>query len=95
MDINHLARDITDWADATFPNRTDASMFLKLYGEIAEMIEATEVDCEGEIADVLILVLDYAIRKGVNPSLAIQRKLNLNRKRTWTVNQIGVMQHDT
>lgn len=92
MMMNVLARDIKEWADAAFPHRSDASMFLKLYGEIAELIDAGD-DCEGEIADVLILVLDYALRKGVNPSVAVQRKMHMNRSREWTITTLGVMQH--
>lgn len=92
MDINHLAVDIFEWADSVFPNRTDASMFLKLYKEVGEMIDAGD-DCGDEFADVMILMLDYAKRKGVNPSVAIQRKLAINRGRTWEVTPLGVMQH--
>lgn len=92
MDINHLAVDIKKWADEAFPDRTDASMFLKLYSEVGELIEAGEA-CDDEIADVLILILDYAKRKSVNPSVAIQRKMNINRGRIWAVNNLGVMQH--
>lgn len=90
--MNHLAIEVKEWADKTFPLRTDASMFLKLYGEIAELIDAGD-DCEDEIADVLILVLDHAKRKGVNPSAAVQNKLRINRQRTWVQLPIGVMQH--
>jgi NTP pyrophosphatase (non-canonical NTP hydrolase) len=91
MLINSLAREIREWADATFPNRTDQSMFLKLYGEIAELIEGK--DPETEVADVLILVLDYAARKGINPSTAVQNKMNINRGRAWVRNDLGVWQH--
>lgn len=46
------------------PQRTDVSMFLKFYGEIAEMIESGgDTD---EIADVFILLLDYARRKNID-----------------------------
>lgn len=92
MDINHLAVDIFKWGNEVFPNRTDEKMFLKLYGEVAELIDAGD-DCAGEVADVLILVLDYAKRKGINPSTAVQEKMNVNRKRTWEFDQLGVMKH--
>ena len=64
MDMNHLAIEVEAWANEAFPRRTDSSMFLKLYGEVAELIDAGD-DCADEVADVLILVLDYARRKGV------------------------------
>lgn len=92
MDMNHLAHDIRTWADEVFPGRTDASMFLKLYGEIAELIEAGD-ECESEIADILILVLDYAERKEVNASLSVQRKMRENKVRRWEFTSIGTMQH--
>lgn len=92
MDINHLALDCQEWADEVFPNRTDASMFLKFYSEVGELIDA-EDDCELEIGDVLILILDYARRKGVNPSLAVQKKLAINKRRQWVETSIGTMKH--
>lgn len=93
MDINVLAVDIKEWADSAFPDRTDSSMFLKLYGEVAELIDAEEADCGDEIADLLILILDYAKRKGVNPSVVTQRKLNINKKRVWKKTRMGNYQH--
>ena len=92
MDMNHLALEIHEWANEVHPERTDASMFFKLYGEIAELIESGD-DCADEIADVLIMLLDYAKRKGVNPSAAVQNKMNVNRLRQWRINQLGVMSH--
>lgn len=97
MDINWLAADIKEWADSVFPGRTDASMFLKLYKEIGELIDATITGdndaIAGECADLAILLLDFAKRKGINPSLAIQEKLAINRGREWRITPIGVMQH--
>lgn len=95
MDIHHLAIDIKAWADEVFPHRTDSAMFLKMYGEIAELIDAgSDHDaCADEVADILILVLDYALRKGVNASSAVQRKLAVNRARNWQITSTGVMQH--
>lgn len=92
MDMNHLANEVKAWADQAFPARTDASMFLKLYGEVAELIDAGD-DCADEVADILILILDYAKRKGVNPSTAVQNKLRINRGRTWVQLPNGTMQH--
>lgn len=92
MDMNHLAIEVEAWANEAFPRRTDSSMFLKLYGEVAELIDAGD-DCADEVADVLILVLDYARRKGVNPSAAVQKKLRINKSRTWIESPLGVMKH--
>ena len=90
--IDNIAHACMSWADQAFPTRTDASMFLKMYGELAELIDAKE-DCSDEIADILILVLDYAARKGIKPSAAVLTKLNVNRQREWEFTNIGTMQH--
>lgn len=90
--IDNIAHSCMTWADQAFPTRTDASMFLKMYGELAELIDAGN-DCDDEIADILILVLDYASRKGVKPSAAVLAKLNVNRQREWEFTNIGTMQH--
>lgn len=92
MDMNHLAIDIYEWAEEAMPNRTDQSMFLKMFGEIAELIDAgDDVDKVGdEVADCLIMLLDYARRKGVNPSVAVQRKLAILRTSTMVFLPSGV-----
>ncbi len=89
--IGQLTDEVWNWAQETFPNRTDSSMFLKLYSEIGEMI-----DSDGdrlEIADVLIMVLDYAKRKRVDIAGAVRDKLTINRERTWKKDSNGVMSH--
>ena len=74
-DIDLIAADITNWADQAFPARTDTSMFLKLYSEIAEMIDADDANTGDEIADVLIMVLDYAKRRNIQIADVIQKKM--------------------
>lgn len=93
MTIDRLAYQIKEQADRLFPQRTDASMFIKLYGEIAEMIDATDVNRAGEVADVLIMVLDYAKVKGINVEQAIRQKMAVNDARTWKRNDLGAFQH--
>lgn len=94
MDINHLAIDIHGWANEVFPDRTPQSMFLKLYHEISEMIDETgKPEVEGEIADVLIMILDFAKQQGVNPSVAVQQKMRINRARQWKRNPLGDYSH--
>lgn len=89
--IDDLASEITNQADRLFPQRTDTSMFLKLYGEIAEMIES-KGDAD-EVADVLIMVLDYGARRGIPLEAAIRKKMLVNEKRTWQINELGVASH--
>lgn len=93
MHINMIATCVKNQADRLFPKRTDQSMFLKLYGEVAEMIDATEPNRGGEIADVLIMVLDYAARKGIDIEAEIHHKMAINENRDWATNELGVFQH--
>lgn len=89
--VRTLTDEVFYWAENTFPQRTDVSMFLKFYGEIAEMIESGgDTD---EIADVFILLLDYARRKNIDVATAVRRKLEVNRSRRWVTNVNGVNRH--
>lgn len=89
--IGQLTDEVFNWAEATFPNRTDQSMFLKMYSEIGEMI-----DSDGdrlEVADVFILLLDYAKRKKIDLTASVRLKLEINKGREWAVDTNGVMSH--
>lgn len=89
--IGQLTEEVFDWAEVTFPNRKDQSMFLKMYSEIGEMI-----DSDGdrlEVADVFILLLDYAKRKKIDITASVRAKLEINRARSWAVDTNGVMSH--
>ena len=87
-----LAQEVWQWAEDTFPHRTDASMFLKMYGELAELIES-DGDPD-ELADLFIMLMDYAVRKKINITDAVRRKLEVNRQRTWKILPNGTMQHE-
>jgi NTP pyrophosphatase (non-canonical NTP hydrolase) len=91
MDIDSLAAEIREWADTVFPDRTDASMWLKIYSEAAETIRSNGDPLE--VADLFILLLDYANRKGINLTDAIKKKMVINRSRTWQIDQMGTMSH--
>lgn len=93
MTIDALAFQVKEQADRLFPKRTDQSMFLKLYGEIAEMIDADEAHRDDEVADVFIMLLDYAKVKGINIETAIRRKMAINDAREWKQNGLGAFQH--
>lgn len=91
FDIDVLAEEVTKWADQAFPNRTDASMFLKMYEEIGEVIRSGGDRLE--VADLFILILDYAKRKNITLRYAIGEKLEINRNRDWKLNADGTMSH--
>ena len=46
-----------------------------------------------EVADVFILLLDYAKRKKIDITAAVRDKLDINRDRKWVSNMNGVMSH--
>ena len=89
--IGALSELVFQWAEDTFPNRNDASMYLKMYGEIAEMIESD--GDRDEIADMFILLLDYAVRKKIDITRAVADKIAINRNRKWIMDQNGVNSH--
>lgn len=91
MDINNLAKVVSVQADVLFPQRTQSSMFLKLFSEIGEMVD--NPDSPDEVADVFIMLLDHAHRKGIDLAVVITEKMKINATRTWTISEIGVFRH--
>lgn len=78
-------------ANRLFPSRTDSTMYLKLYGEVAELVEGSD---PGEVADIFIMMLDYADRYQIDIGEAVRDKLIINLNRKWVIDPItGVAQH--
>lgn len=90
LTIDELADAVREQADRLFPHRTDTSMYLKMFKELGEMIEEGDPD---EVADILIMVLDFAKRKQINIQSVIVNKMRINDNRKWVVNELGVMRH--
>jgi len=90
-EVGQLSELVFVWAEKAFPNRNDASMYLKMYSEIGEMIESDGDRLE--IADMFILLLDYAVRKKVDITSSVISKLEINRKREWRTDKNGVNSH--
>jgi len=89
--IDHLAAYVFQWASSVFPDRTDSSMFIKIFEELAEVIRS---DGDAlEVADLFIMLLDYAKRKNINIEEAVRHKLSINRDRNWRINANGTMSH--
>ena len=81
-------------AEHLFPKRTAASMFLKLYGEIGELVD--NPDDPNELADVMIMLLDHAERIDCDIGKVILKKLEVNANRKWMMDErTGVFQHVT
>lgn len=94
MNINLLSSLIRNQADRLFPDRTDQSMFLKMYSELGELAGAkTHVERSMEMADVMIMLLDYAHKHNIDLQESIRFKMSINDKRTWEQNELGVFSH--
>lgn len=89
--IGEVTELVTDWANVTFPLRTDGSMALKLYEEIGEMLKSG--GSADEVADVFIMLLDYAKRHHVDIARAVSNKIAINYERKWVISDSGVGQH--
>lgn len=89
-----LQREVVSWANTTFPNRQPHQGFMKLYEELGEVVR--DPRNEYEWADVFIMLLDLTDRHGISGqrlSGAIDEKMDINRRRQWKENEMGVMQH--
>lgn len=91
MNVRELTDQVNDVADSLFPNRSDASILLKLFEELGELVK--KPDDPDEHADVFILLLDFASRHGVDVEKAVLSKLSVLPDREWKLNVgTGVMQ---
>jgi len=84
MSLYTIQREISRWADIQFPERDATSVANKLKQEMAEWQK--DPDDAAELADVLILVLDWAYLKGVDMQQAINQKMVVNLSRNWIFN---------
>jgi NTP pyrophosphatase (non-canonical NTP hydrolase) len=90
MSIDNFAYEVQCHADRLFPKRTPASMFMKLFSEIGELVEAQS---EEEYADVMIMLLDYGSKNMFKIEHAIRKKMAINDARKWEINELGVARH--
>jgi len=92
--IDSLAELVKSVADRLFPDRTDASMYLKTYEEMAEVIASNGTPKHpGEVADLFILTLDYAKRHGIDIEHEVRKKLAVLGERAWTMTPAGTYKH--
>lgn len=93
-DIKALQAEIKEWADQHFPDRTAWQACTKLVmEEIPELVK--DMNSPEEYADCVILILDIASLKGIDVAAAVSAKMEINRKRTWHINDItGLLNHD-
>jgi hypothetical protein len=92
--LQHLQQMIVSWADEVFPDRTPQQAFIKMWEEMGEVV--SEPRNHLEWADVFIMMFDLAHHYGISGddlTFAITEKMEINRGRSWTKNEVGVMQH--
>lgn len=84
---------IVEWADEVFPNRTISNALQKMVmHEIPEYL--MKQDDEMELADLGILIYDIANLAGYDLDKAIRKKMEINKKRTWQIDdKTGLMSH--
>lgn len=90
-EIQDLQREIGEWADSVFPDRTIQSAALKLYEEIGEMLR--DPASEDEHADIYIMMLDLSRMYNIDVAGAVRRKMARNRMRSWAKTATGTLQH--
>ena len=91
--ISKMQREVKEWADSVFPNRTAHDALCKLMLEEIPEFALAQKD-ESEYADMVILILDIASLNGIDVSAAVARKMAINRARTWTIDpNTKIMRH--
>ena len=86
---------ISNWADDTFgPASSNARVAARANEEMAELLRALTADdnhpkaCE-EVADVVIVLCRLATRMGFDLMDEVDRKMAINRSRTWNLTKDG------
>jgi len=82
-------RTISDWAEATFgPASSNVRVAARANEEMAELLRALSADDNNpeaveEAADVVIVLYRLASRMGTDLHEVIDKKMEINRRRTW------------
>ena len=83
------------WTLRTFGGSRTRETLVHLAEEVAELLDADAAGAghEEEAADVLILLLCYADRRGFSLATALARKHAVNLGRTWREGEDGMIRH--
>ena len=89
---------VTSWIEQYIPEkeRDPMNTCIKLSEEVSELLHALysgEGDVGHELADVYILILDIAHLKGYDLQVEFNKKMVINRARTWSQDK-GALSHD-
>jgi NTP pyrophosphatase (non-canonical NTP hydrolase) len=90
-------KSVALWALATFGPTSDLIAGVRANQEMAELIMALARDdlpsAAFEIADVVICLYRLAENLGIDINAEVNRKMAINRKRTWKVDPFGCGYH--
>jgi NTP pyrophosphatase (non-canonical NTP hydrolase) len=88
-------QSIVEWADQTFGQATsNIRVACRVNEEMSELLRALSTDdthprAAEEIADIVIVLARLARNLGTTIEAEIQRKMLINRKRTWSKDNTG------
>ena len=88
-------RTVSNWANETFgPAGSNARVAARANEEMAELLRALTVDdnhpkAAEEVADIVIILYRLATRLGIDIYDEIDRKMEVNRKREWKLDNTG------
>lgn len=91
--IRNLQREVVQWADSVYPDRTIQNTLDKFKEELAELRKSGGGD-PMEWADVIILMLDACHLQGIDLQNAVRKKVAINYERSWLIDpKTGKMSH--
>lgn len=90
-------KSITSWQRETFGPTTPKLALSRMHKEYYELARAIDehdlVGAREEVADVLVTLYRVAEELGVDLAEAVNRKMKVNRARSWDVDAFGHGQH--
>lgn len=89
--LDHFQAEVAAWAEATFGEGTTTTLLAHLIKEVRELWDTQEPE---EAADVFILLLHFAHKRGFSLFDEAQRKFAVNKGRVWgEPDEDGVIEH--
>ena len=84
--LTEFQNEIGAWGDVTFPQSNIDTVAEHLAEEVVEFFDdyrAGNESQEEELADMFLLMLHFAHKSGFDLAEAAERKMAINRARTW------------
>lgn len=91
--LDDVLAEVVAWANTTFGPSTPERKVEHLRREVLELVADPE-NAE-EMADCVMILAHLAAGLGIDLAAAVERKLNLNRRRRWGApDELGVVEHE-